>query len=309
MDPIWSGLPKEILCCIIEQSMNPSTRGTWMKALQNNRRLYTFAWRLYFKHFTLSNTNHLIKRSNLADVDIPVDLKNDEYMTQAFVVTILQKVDSHESEGSLSGRPIAELIKHLGLDFQSGFEDGMCHDRFLSNIDYTLKALCHATFVETINHYGRLDQTIFEHFTGLKWLRVLKLRGTQDHIECIKTSLEVGINFFSLSQMQSLTVLHISGLVEQEAMPLARAVSSLQCLQDLRVAAIDYRALATRSAWPVITNSLGFMDPSGISPITIFLKYLYYRGVGMTDDEISRIPDLGFPPLLKKLALVDDFPL
>lgn len=290
--------------------MDSSTRGTWTKALQNNHRLYTFAWRVYFKYFTLSKTNHLIKRSNLADIDMPVDLTNDEYMTQAFVVTILQTINWHESEGSLSGRPIAELIKHLGLDFQTGFEDGMCHDRFLSNIDYTLTALCHATFVETINHYGRLDQTILEHFTGLKWLRVLKLRGTQDHIECIKTtSLEVGINFLSLSQIQSLTVLHISGLVEQEAMPLAIAVSSLQCLQDLQVAAIDYRALATRSALATISNSLGFMDPSGISPIAIFLKYLYYRGVGMTVDEISAIPDLGFPPLLKKLGLVDDFPL
>lgn len=89
--------------------------------------------------------------------------------------------------------------------------------------------------------------------------------------------------------LHALKTLSVSQLTIYEAWGLGKAIKKLKRLESLRVeiAKIDIRAANTLSD-----------DEDGL-PLMTFMDALYRREEGHAND------DLGFPPSLKALALVD----
>ena len=214
----------------------------------------------------------------------------------------------------------AVLMKRLVVNLQSGTGGPMSTDIDTHrNVFFTLKTLLpHASCLEEVEHFGFLQQELFDQIVGIPALTTLKLRQTHRYTEGPYEELlsypdrndhVQTVNLCSLSRATKLTCLDVSHLRTGEACRLAKAVRCMRLLQRLRIAEIS--------------DNVIYDGEKPSTPLAIFLSELYSkptnpidhasdtsRDLGDSDDpsyrETIQQKVVGLPAMLSSLELVDN---
>ena len=315
-DPlIWSKLPEHFILYIIEQTTDIKTLKNWCEATRAVFYLYRVALRLRWRTITVSKKN-LLKTCATEDLDY-YSAKFEKY--REFKNEINQAIRMTSEKPGYGIKP-ATLIKRLVINLQSGTGSLMSIEiETHQNVSITLKTLLpHASRLEEVEHFGFLQQELFDQFVRIPTLSTLRLRQTHRYTEGPYEALLLyqhtgnfaqTVSFYNLSQATKLTCLDISYLHTGEARSLAKAVGYMKLLQHLRIAEISTKVL------------YGNEEPS--TPLATFLSELYSEPASSVDNvsdissslsashdsnirETTQQKNFGFPATLRSLELVDN---
>ena len=323
---IWSKLPNDLISCVIEQTDDVTTLKDWCTATIGNSNLYHSAIRNRWAELTLDHADLLPKAfkkdQNLRkkiesavdrqvqllpveEHDVAAEKQAKEELRQAGHVGVRWRknhlryvIKDHH------GLVPAAFVKRLYLNFTFMFMYQMHSDNaevFREALP-SLRTLCHSlsllfpllTQVEEITVDGAAPQPVLDAITGLKSprLHVLKYRIT----ECRGYFREKPPNYPSSmrlvtwetsSRLQSLRVLEIQQLRNDEARSLAEAVATLLQLERLMVASGQFSGLD----W---------------SPLAVFLEHVLPRSSSTILLGLQKGSAIGFPSTLKSLVLIDN---
>lgn len=290
LDPtIWSQLPYILLPIIIENTADFRTLEAWCLSTKHSSYLHRIAKQEAYRTYTI-NTKPSRRTAQFKSIcRVRDENDNDDVASDS--------KEAGESRDELYERlncakfhqENARHVQRLVLDLE-------CLDLqrtntalpFAGDLGFVCQSLLsHATRLEEIEQNGILRQGMLDRLLETPSLKILKIR------EMLSKYLtrwdDLLLTWQKLGQCSSLRVLHVAQLFHEEAVGLAIAIRGLHNLEELRVKASE---LPLPGA-----NRLKGDD---ISPLKPFVQSLYQiTGLGFDGTPV------GFPPFLKKLALVD----
>ena len=304
---LWSRLPNELLCKVIQWTEDTATLQNWCDATISNRILHQVSLEARWSKVTISQNDY---------ATLFCDNSNQQQWAarpaSGLVETIISTFPGKDK--SLH-KCLASYIKYLILDFRfhkpasgeniPGLEG--CHYSnivplpFFQDLVSTICPLL-ADLPQTseIHHNGILLQSHLDQIVmgGIPVLKGLTLRWTRYGDLSYGTSYEsawneLELDWSNISQLMSLRTLRVQNLLMNEGASLGNAVKQMPWLEHLLVSA------ASTSHFALSASS----RRRRISPLSSFLAMVFPSQP--RDDQ--KYPEAMLPSQLKSLALIDSY--
>lgn len=292
---LWSSLPIDVLCQVIEQVEDKKTLDAICEATRFNTILYSVSLRQRWRAVRISEFDFLIAPHRY-------DRPNHDPDS---LVTLVMDLTGEIGDKGLTPAAYIQCLS-FNFDFQltddaygdlpEDYEHDYSEDITYEEVDHNLVTLFrHLRSVTQIDFDGVLYQGHLERITDLdvKSLRSLKLRQSHGFLGLRRTSAErlgpadLCLRWDSLARLSHLQRLEIGEIIPDEAASLAHAISKLGRLQKLVAA-----------AGPGYDESRWHGTPKG--SLYCFLDTLF-----PSDANQSTNRSCGLPASLKSLALTD----